>query len=307
MKLRWLPANLSAEEWTYHLLTLAPAVVLDVTSPTSPTAATFDHARSRGYTTWSPPSLGASRSTFLKEAVSRVYQEKMIQRHPTINIASAPDRSSPVTAPLLEEILATRQRRAAHGDVIRAKRNDPAFKALLPSEERPMSNFPDVISKLENSHGVTENSPLTAMPSTLAPVNYLLPSASSLTTASSFPVAASTFPTRSSTLEKQSVSHGLVPFGPQVRDPVDVAVDRLVAMGFDEKKSKKALADTDSGNSIDFDMAVEMLVSERKNDVSNLMHWNYRGAIQTDNISPEEQQGANPAFGLGIGGVPRYS
>lgn len=92
-----------------------------------------------------------------------------------------------------------------------------------------------------------------------------------------------------------------------MRDPVDVAVDRLVAMGFDEKKSKKALADTDSGNSIDFDKAVEVLVRERKRDVSNLMNWNYRGAIQTDNESREEQQSANSAFGLGVGGVPRYS
>lgn len=295
------------EEWTYHLLTLAPPTVLDVTAPTSPTAATFAHARSRGYTTWSPPSLGASRSTFLKEAVSRVYEEKMVQRHPTINVASAPDCSSPVASPLLEEILAARQRIAAHGAVIRAKRNDPAFKALLPSEERPMSNFPDVISRLENSPGVTENTPSTATPSTLAPSTYLHPSASPLTTASSTPVAAPILPVRSSGLEKQFVSGVNVPLGPQVRDPVDVAVDRLVAMGFDEKKSKKALADTDSGNSIDFDQAVEALVKERKRDVSNLMNWNYRGAIQTDKSSNEEQQSPSSAFGLGIGGVPRYS
>lgn len=231
----------------------------------------------------------------------------MLQRHPTINIASAPDRSSPVVSPLLEEILAARQRIAAHGAVIRAKRNDPAFKALLPSEERPMSNFPDVISRLENSPTRTENTPLTATPSTLAPSAYRHPSASPWTTPSSTPVAGPTSLVRSSSLEKEIVSSVHVPFGPQVRDPVDVAVDRLVAMGFDEKKSKKALADTDSGNCIDFEKAVEVLVSERKRDVSNLMNWNYRGAIQTDNISREEPQSANPAFGLGIGGVPRYS
>ena len=227
----------------------------------------------------------------------------MLQRHPTINIASAPDRSHTVIAPRLEEILAARQRIAAHGAVIRAKRNDPAFKALLPSEERPMSNFPDVISRLENSPAVTENTPSTATPSTLAPSTYLHSFASPLTTASSTPVV----PIRYSSLEKQFVSSVNVPFGPQVRDPVDVAVDRLVAMGFDEKKSKKALADTDSGNSIDFDKAVEALVRERKTDVSNLMNWNYRGAIQTDTASREGQQSANPACGLGIGGVPRYS
>ncbi|MCJ1466816.1 hypothetical protein MMC07_005437 [Pseudocyphellaria aurata] len=295
------------EEWTYHLLTLAPPIVLDVTSPTSPTAATFAHARSRGYTTWSPPSKGESRSTFLKEAVSRVYQEKMLQRHPTINIASTPDCSSPIASPLLEEILATRQRIADHGAVIRAKRNDPAFKAQPPSEERPMSNFPDVIARLENPPAVTQHSSSAATLSTLAPSTYLHPSTSSLTTNSPTSVAAPVVPLRSSSLEKHFVSNVHVPLGPQVRDPVDVAVDRLVAMGFDEKKSKKALADTDSGNTIDFEKAVDKLVSERKRDVSNLMNSNYRGAIQPENLSREDQQSPSSAFGLGIGGVPRYS
>lgn len=91
--------------------------------------------------------------------------------------------------------------------------------------------------------------------------------------------------------------------GPQVRDPVDIAVDRLVAMGFEEKKAKKALAETDTGESIDFDKAVEILVRERKRDVSNLMNWNYRGAAQT---SPPVGDSQIP-IGLGIGGVPRYS
>ena len=97
---------------------------------------------------------------------------------------------------------------------------------------------------------------------------------------------------------------------PQVRDPVDVAVERLVKMGFDEKKAKKALADTDSGNSIDFDKAVEILVRERKRDVSNLMNWNYRGAV-----GPEGTKGGQPtvladphaAFGLGIKGAETHA
>ena len=55
-----------------------------------------------------------------------------------------------------------------------------------------------------------------------------------------------------------------VPTGPQVRDPVDVAVERLTAMGFDEKRAKKALAETDSGNSVNFERAVSLLVKERE-------------------------------------------
>ena len=91
--------------------------------------------------------------------------------------------------------------------------------------------------------------------------------------------------------------------GPQVRDPVDIAVDRLVAMGFDEKKAKKALAETDTGESINFDKAVEILVRERKRDVSNMINWNYRGAAETN---PPVEDRRSP-IGLGIGGVPRYS
>ena len=55
-----------------------------------------------------------------------------------------------------------------------------------------------------------------------------------------------------------------VPSGPQVRDPVDVAVERLTAMGFEEGRAKRALAETDSGNSIDFEKAVSVLVRERE-------------------------------------------
>lgn len=247
------------EEWTYFLLTLAPPTVLDVTSPHSPTAATFAHARSRGYTTWPRPSLGASRSTFLKEAVSRVYEEKMCQRHPTIAISSSPTASSPSSP---SDAQSARQRCAAHAAEIRAKRSDPAFKALPPSEERPMSNFPDIVEKLEKNQNVPE-----------APV----PSGSTHLTVPSSSVPKPTIPP----LNMQTV-HLTVPSGPQVRDPVDVAVDRLVAMGFDEKKAKKALADTDSGNSVDFEKAVEVLVRERKRDVGGLMHWGYRGRLGKD-------------------------
>lgn len=67
--------------------------------------------------------------------------------------------------------------------------------------------------------------------------------------------------------------------GPQVRDPVDVAVDNLVAMGFDEKKAKKALADTDSGNSVDFERAMEVLVRERKREVAGLMFMPGAGVV----------------------------
>lgn len=295
-------AETSVEEWTYHLLTLAPSAVLEVTSPNSPTTTTFAHAQSRGYTSWSPPSLGASRSTFLKEAVSRVYHEKMLQRHPTVQIVASSDpNSEPVSIPS-DTALTSRQRMAAHAQEIRAKRNDPAFKFVLPSEERPMSNFPDVLSKLQNTPSITE-SPSTTTFSTLVSSNYTHPSSRSTT-----PISTRTdlqhqhWP---STPEKQFMSSTNISLGPPVRDPVDVAIDRLIKMGFDEKRAKKALAETDTGNNIDFDKAVEILVRERKRDVSSSMNSNYRGAFAgvEQNASP----GPSPNFRSGIGGAERYA
>ena len=268
--------NTILEEWTYHILTLAPPAVLDVTGPSSPTATTFSLARSRGYTSWKPPAFGVSRSTFLKEAVSRVYEERMTaRRYPTVS-SSSPIRSSPVSPqqPMSPgAVLASRQRCQEHAAQIRRARQNPNFRALPASEERPMSNWPDILDEVE----YTASSTPSRMPPTPIPQStYARAASSSNVHVPRGPQELYIRPTLSS-----SNSFSAAPVGPQVRDPVDVAIDRLVAMGFDEKKSKKALADTDNGNGIDFDQAVEALVRERKRAVNNMMHWGYRGRKET--------------------------
>ena len=60
-----------------------------------------------------------------------------------------------------------------------------------------------------------------------------------------------------------TLSTSPAPQAPQVKDPVDMALERLVSMGFDEATAKKALAETDSGNAIDFDAAASKLMRER--------------------------------------------
>lgn len=104
---------------------------------------------------------------------------------------------------------------------------------------------------------------------------------------------------------KNFVSALVVPVGPQVRDPVDVAVDRLTGMGFEKKKAAKALAETDTGNSVDFGRALEWLVRERKRDVGGLMHSGYRGPVtptgESDEIASANADGAiREAVGLGL-------
>ena len=284
------------EEWTHHLLTLAPPTVLDVTSPTTPTAATFAHARSRGYTTWTPPTV--SRATFLKEAVSRIYQERIAEVHPSsapsspfkaasAEITTIPSQKQPSADTAAQEALASRWRVARHAAEIRAKRNDPTFKTLPTSEDRPMSNYPSVLQALDATKRDTtaDAPPVPALP---AKQPRHKPTSSETDTS------------------KHMISALVVPKGPQVRDPVDVAVERLVSMGFEAKKAKRALANTDTGNSVDFEGALEELVRERKRDVEGLMHLGWRGRKSEEEAVVVRDVGGG-GEGLMFGGGRRES
>jgi len=175
-----------------------------------------------------------------------------------------------------------------HAVTIRAKRLDPSFAALPVSEERPMSNWTDIVTKLDGDVPQMPNGLPTPAPTPTPPKVYL-----------HIPASPYRKPTQPSpNLQTPAISlPSSIPTGPQVRDPVDVAVDRLVAMGFEERRAKKALADTDSGNSVDFDRAVEVLVRERKRDVGNLMHGSYRGRkVEGEGASDRDVE----TLGLGL-------
>lgn len=137
-----------------------------------------------------------------------------------------------------------------------------------------MSNYPDVLEKLDPSNAPPVPAIRTSRKKTLS----------------------------ESDTSKHMVSALVVPSGPQVRDPVDVAVEKLVGMGFEPKMAQKALAETDTGNSVDFDAALLWLVRERKRDVSALMHARYQGKIgeergEVNVVTPL----AEPGLGLGLG------
>lgn len=231
----------------------------------------------------------------------------MLQRHPVARPAGSEHSPSSATSEGIFDAL-RHTRMEAHKAEIRAKRKDPAFKALLPSEERPMSNFPEVLRKLENSPVMAHDSASTTTLSSLAPSSQLVTGGSELTTppasvklshsaSSCYSVHdGDTIPTRDSFL------------GPQVRDPVDIALERLVNLGFDAKTAAKALAETDTGNNIDFDRALETLVRQRKRTVSRMPSWNHRSTAvpeMSNDVKPTTTP--KPTFSLGIRGAERYA
>ena len=364
-----------AEEWTHHLLTLAPSTVLDVTSPATPTRTQFAQARSQGYTSWAPPKQGASRSTFLKEAVSRVYEEKMALRRPGQPLSKAvtglPQAASPSIG--AEAAIASRARIARHAAEIRKLKEDPNYRDVPVSEDRPLSNYSDVLDRLEAISTAADAPPMPKLPGLAArlerarskgnasvrdatmipkqpssPTTSVQPSAPSLPTpivprlpnlpiitdvtvhlspsqegkgsaagicAKKSSLKTPKVPTDSSSPSRHGAgrfsslrdhitakrldkgkakikrleddrpsspvvpiqlhdekflvyantqSNGMVPSGPQVRDPVDLAVEKLVNMGFEETRAKKALAQTESGNGINFESALQRLTKERE-------------------------------------------
>ena len=211
--------------------------------------------------------------------MSRVYEEKIAQGRPSLSSTSSfsnlprttspqPISSNSVNSP--DPSLASRQRCAKHAEEIRKKKQDPNYKKIPVSEERPISNYQDVLSKLEVASSSTENvPPIPKLPSIAS--KFLRgrrkdskDSKNSQKNASSSSTSVASHATLLSSEKLPLNPEPRVPSGPQVIDPVDVAVERLTAMGFDEARAKKALAETDNRNNANFEKAVELLLKQRE-------------------------------------------
>ena len=70
--------TIATEEWHHYLLTLGLSPILDLASACAKDAASgFVAAKQHGWIDWNQPLSGGSRSIFLKEAVSRLYEERV--------------------------------------------------------------------------------------------------------------------------------------------------------------------------------------------------------------------------------------
>lgn len=337
-----------------------------MTSLATPTRKQFAQARSQGYTKWVPPKRGMSRSTFLKEAASRVYEDKMAQNRPA-NGYSRMYSTLPFVHPSIsaDAAIAAKARIAQHAAEIRKLKEDPNYQNVPVSDDRPLSKYSDVLDRLEAISAATHAPPMPKLPGLAArlsraksrgdaailtasivrpssPTSTVKSSAVSskysvstgqgnISTAEINPLTGSMKPGASkikhpfhrkpsedsvshspskgaggrfSTLrghkllerakskkdkkrsaesiarpalptlippsdekfavlsEEQVSSRIPVPAHPQVRDPVDLAVEKLVLMGFEEGKAKKVLAQTETGNGINFETALSKLKKE---------------------------------------------
>lgn len=308
-----------------------------------------------------------SRSTFLKEAASRVYEDKVAQRYPG-NGHSTKYSTLPSVHPSIgsDAAHAAKARIARHAAEIRKLKEDPNYQNVPVSDDRPLSNYSDVLDRLEAISAATDAPPMPKLPGLAARLSRAKsrgeaaiaqaastarPSSPTSTVKSSTVSVQNSFSTgqgNTSTAEVNSITgsiktgasklkhpfqrkrteeststssskdtagrfsslrghkllgkakskkdkkknpdsienpaitksiapsdekfavlveeeqqtSAIVSSHPQVRDPVDLAVEKLVTMGFEEAKANKALAHTETGNGINFDAALSRLKKE---------------------------------------------
>ncbi|KAJ5166339.1 uncharacterized protein N7482_005120 [Penicillium canariense] len=254
---------LFTEEWTAYVLTLGLSAALALSSlcPAEATAATFNKAQSAGLTKWVPAETESSRSSFLKEAVSRVYEEQ--ERSLS---SSSPHEPHLERRKQFQEELRTRR--------LRSGPSCEGAPGISFAEERPMSEFSTIVHDLD---GATprDASPVPPLP----PVPSLTFNRRSSSTASAGPRTPARTPPRSLTPESILPIPRSPPFEaallppplrPQVQDPVDRALAHMVnELGFDPDDVKWALKITDTGEGIDVEAAEQLLKHQKRKNEQN--------------------------------------
>ncbi|KAF2036099.1 hypothetical protein EK21DRAFT_53063 [Setomelanomma holmii] len=125
---------LATDEWCYHLLTFGLHTVLELSTPlhTSP----FKLAAQHGWTNWTPPVFNGSRRAFLKEAASRVYEDKIAHTYATTSTRDIQRQLSKMR--IQNHITELRHR----------KTSGPRLPMIRMSQERPMSEWSTVMTNL---------------------------------------------------------------------------------------------------------------------------------------------------------------
>ncbi|KKK23593.1 hypothetical protein AOCH_004929 [Aspergillus ochraceoroseus] len=239
------------EEWTYYILTLGPSAVLALGSITNSDKATetFQKAQSMGLTTWKP--ADSSRSAFFREAVSKAYKPRdgltrrrspqSSQTGSNKSIRSSSSReSSPTNSRGSDRhpaLRLTRRRQAAYAAQLRDRRNKPQPQTeVIFAEERPISSF----GMIMDLNVIPPPPPPPVQPTQIP-----------------YPDPPPYNPPRPKVPPAPA---------PQVRDPVDKAIDMMVReLGFNEEDAKWALKITDTGEGIDANAAVSLLMKEYQN------------------------------------------
>jgi hypothetical protein len=200
------------DEWYYYLLTLGLSTVLDLAAPcrrADPSA--FILAQQNGWIDWEPPVFGGTRRNFLKEAASRVYEDK---------IAATYAESS--TKEVQRQL--SKQRIQNHITELRRRKNSGERRPeVTMSQERPISEWEDVIAGLNRTR--TGPAPVSNLVSHIPSLRSAAPiSRSALNQPLVSPIPemlVAAVPERSASPPRRTVAMPLLPSPPPSTVPTD--------------------------------------------------------------------------------------
>ncbi|KAJ4381101.1 hypothetical protein N0V86_003448 [Didymella sp. IMI 355093] len=125
------------DEWCHYLLSFGLATVLVLTHPCRENnGVAFTLADARGLTKWKPPVHGSSKRSFLKEAASRVYEDKLAHVY-----------AESSTRELQRQMSKQRIQKHIH-DLKHKRTNGEQLRVIRQSQDRPMSEWENVMSSL---------------------------------------------------------------------------------------------------------------------------------------------------------------
>lgn len=172
-----------------------------------------------GLTKWEPPLYGASRASFLREAVSRAYESRFTAQNSPRSAQAASRGPSP----------AMNNRGTPSSVVARSSEDSAGVGNSQQSQPRHSGQLSSDMNDQVKRNPGSSRSPDIGPTSAPAP------------------------------------APAVSPVSPQFIDPVDKAMKLMVdELGFSEYDAKWALKMTDTGDSIDADAAVRLLMQERK-------------------------------------------
>ncbi|KAH8431392.1 uncharacterized protein LDX57_009055 [Aspergillus melleus] len=257
-----LKEEATLEEWTYYILSLGPSAVLNVGLAcfTDSTTATFQRAQALGLTKWEQAESGVSRFSFLKEAVSRGYRPR--ESTPPRGVSRSSKESSHSTGSQGHvsrksndsnesgsQVPQHRRRQLVYAEQLRNQKKEPQGLGVKPNaDERPISNYGAIMHHIEGHQ-----------PRRPSPVPSPAPAP---------PAMASQVPSYGEphTQRLRVPSPSAPSYHPQVHDPVDKAIAMMVGdLGYHEEDAKWALKVTDTGEGIDVNAAVTLLMREHQN------------------------------------------
>lgn len=129
------------DEWCHHLLSFGLSTVLALArSWHQNNGVAFALAHMRGLTSWKPPVGGNTRRSFLKEATSRVYEDKLAHIY-----------AESSTRELQRQMSKQRQQKLIY-DLRHRKNSGEQLRVIRQSQDRPMSEWENVMSSLTRQH-----------------------------------------------------------------------------------------------------------------------------------------------------------